>query len=251
MHYRPKIYWEERLRQSFSLKNTGHIGFTLLYNNWSYKAKVGVLQKVLSNLKINCEGKSVLDIGCGTGFWIEFYKSQGATSLVGVDITNISIEKLREKFPELEFYELDIGEDEINLNGRFDIINVFDVLYHIRDNLKFEKAISNIAKLSKQGSYIFITDSLIDKSEAEYVTFRSLATYKEQFERNRLRFIEVAPLFYLLNRPYPCFLQIIKFGLIKTKFNIDDIMAPILYYLDKVFLSLERSNLKLIVCVKE
>ena len=251
MRYQPKIYWEERLRQNFSLKNTGHIGFSLLYNNWSYKAKVRALQKVLSNLEVNCEGKSVLDIGCGTGFWIEFYKAKGATSLVGFDITNISIEKLKEKFPQLEFYELDIGEDEINLNRRFDIINVFDVLYHIRDDLKFEKAISNIAKMSKKGSYIFITDSLIDKCEAENVTFRSLATYNEEFRRNRLKFVEVAPLFYLLNRPYPCLLQVIKFGLIKTKFNIDDIMAPILYYLDKVFLSLKRSNLKLIVCVKE
>jgi len=28
-------------------------------------------------------------------------------------------------------------------------------------------------------------------------------------------------------------------------------MAPILYYLDKVLLSLERSHFKLIICVKE
>ena len=251
MSYEPKSYWEERLRQSFSLKHTGHIGFSLVYNKWSYKAKARVLENALSGLNINCKGKAVLDVGCGTGFWVEFYKSNGAASIVGVDITSISIEKLKEKYPQFEFYELDIGDTEINIDRRFDIVNVFDVLYHIKDKLKFRKAMSNIAHLSKKGSYIFITDSLIDRSEAEYVTFRSLSTYEEEFKRNSFRLIGVTPLYYLLNRPYPFLLEGIKFALLITKFNIDDIMAPILYYLDKVLLSLERSHFKLIICVKE
>ncbi len=251
MSYEPKSYWEERLRQNFSLKHTGHIGFNLVYNKWAYKAKVRVLKKALNCLKINCEGKTVLDIGCGTGFWIEFYKSNGAASIVGVDITSISIGKLKEKYPQFEFCELDIGDEEINIDRRFDIVNVFDVLYHIKDKLKFGKAMSNIAHLSKKGSYIFMTDSLIDRSAADYITFRSLSTYEEEFKRNSLRLKGVAPLYYLLNRPYPFLLEGIKFALLKTKFNIDDIMAPILYYLDKVLLSLQRSHLKLIICVKE
>ncbi len=249
MIYEPKSYWEERLRQNFSLKHAGHIGFNLVYNKWLYKAKVRVLENALNDLKINCEGKTVLDIGCGTGFWIEFYKSKVAASIVGVDITSISIKKLKRKYPQFKFYKLDIGDDEINIDRKSDIVNVFDVLFHIKDDLKFRKAMSNIARLSRIGSYIFITDLLLDRNEVEHVTFRSLSTYEEEFKRNSLRLIGVTPIHYLLNRPY--IFEGIKLTLLKIKVSLDDIMAPIFYYLDKVLLSLERSNLKLIICVKE
>jgi len=111
--------------------------------------------------------------------------------------------------------------------------------------------VSNIANLSKIGSYIFITDSLLDRNEAVHVTFRSLSTYEEEFKRNSLRLIGVTSLYYLLNRPYPSLMEGIKLAFLKIKVDLDDIVAPILYYLDKVLLSLERSHLKLIICVKE
>jgi SAM-dependent methyltransferase len=251
MSYEPKSYWEKRLKENFSVRHTGHVGFNLVYNTWSYKVKVRILEETLNCLKIDCDGKSVLDIGCGTGFWIEFYKSKGATPIVGVDISSISIERLKGEYPQLEFFELDIGEADINIDRRFDIVNVFDVLYHIKDRWKFSNAISNVAHLSNVGSHIFITDALIDKSESEHVFFRSLTTYEEEFKRNSLRLIEVIPLYYLLNRQYPFLLKAIKFALLKINVNIDDVMAPILYGLDKVFLSLNRSHLKLVICAKE
>src|SRR3972149_6487876 len=109
MSYEPKSYWEERLRQSFSLKHTGHIGFSLVYNKWSYKAKARVLENALSGLNINCKGKAVLDVGCGTGFWVEFYKSNGAATRVGVDTPGRRWEQSYEFSAQCEFYELDIG----------------------------------------------------------------------------------------------------------------------------------------------
>ena len=251
MSYEPKSYWEKRLRENFSLRQTGHLGFNLAYNKWLYKVKVRILQETLNSLRIDCKGKSVVDIGCGTGFWVEFYKSKGATPIVGVDVTSISIERLKEEYRQLEFRELDIGEANINIDRRFDIVHVFDVLYHIKGRSNFRNAISNVAHLSNVGAYIFITDSLIDKCESEHVFFRSLTTYEEEFRRNSLRLIEVIPLYYLLNRQYPFLLKAIKFALLKIKVNIDDVMAPVLYGLDKVLLSLKRSNLKLIICAKE
>jgi SAM-dependent methyltransferase len=251
MSYEPKSYWGKRLKGDFSLAQTGHLGFSLVYNKWSYKAKVRVLEKTLNDLKINCQGKSVLDIGCGTGFWIEFYKSKGADPIVGVDITGIGMERLMEEHPQLEFFELDIGEVDIDLDKRFDIVNVFDVLYHIKDRSKFGHAISNIAHLSNTGSHIFMTDALIDKCEYEHVFFRSLKTYEEELKRNGLRLVEVIPLYYLLNREYPFLLKAIKFALLKIKVNMDDVMAPIIYGLDKVLLSLNRSHLKLVISAKE
>jgi SAM-dependent methyltransferase len=251
MNYEPRSYWEKRLKENFSVRHTGHVGFNLVYNKWSYKVKVRILEETLDNLKIDCKGRSVLDIGCGTGFWVEFYKSKGATPIVGVDVASISIERLREKYQQLEFWEADIGETKINIDRRFDIVNVFDVLYHIKDRSKFGNAISNIAQLSNVGAYIFITDSLIDKSEFEHVFFRGLPTYEEELKRNNLRLVEIVPLYYLLNTQYPLILKAIRFALLKIKLNIDDVMAPILYGLDKVLLSLNRSHLKLIICAKE
>lgn len=206
---------------------------------------------MLDCLKINCEGRSVLHIGCGSCFWIELYKSKGATPIAGVDITSTNTERLKDEYPQERFHEMDVGEPEIKTGGRFDAVNVFDVLHHIKDRSKFGNAISNMAHISNAVSYIFITDALIYKSESEHVFPKSSATYEEELNRNGLRLQEVIQLYYLLNREYPFLLKAIKFALLKIKLNIDDVMGPIIYDLDKVLLSNNRSHLKLLICVKE
>lgn len=92
----------------------------------------------------------MLDVGCGTGFFIERWRKLGAKNIVGVDITSVAIKNLREKYSDVEFYQMDIGDSiQSVLKGNFCAVSAFDVLYHIVDDKKYVKAINNIYSLLK------------------------------------------------------------------------------------------------------
>src|SRR5262245_1706679 len=75
----------------------------------------------------------VLDVGAGTGFYVDRWLARKA-SVTGVDLTEVSVRNLRERFPAARFIQADIGAplgpplaDEI---GTFDVVSAFDVLFH-------------------------------------------------------------------------------------------------------------------------
>src|SRR3990167_9369142 len=109
MDYKAEEYWEGRLKANFSLSATGHSGFSLRYNRYMYKLKAKKLAQALLRYNINVKGSRVLDIGAGMGFFVEYYLNKGVSAVTGVDITDVSIKQLSQKFPEQHFYSFDIG----------------------------------------------------------------------------------------------------------------------------------------------
>ena len=247
MTYNPKTYWQERLSEKFRLSGVGYAGFSEYYNKWLYKAKIRTLKKALLLLQIDLYDKSVCDIGVGTGFWIDFYRSQKVKEIVGVDIASVSIENLKQKYPEYNFIEADISSNSVvsKVNCKFDVLNVFDVLYHIVDDKLWKQAIRNICSLTKSNGVIFISDMCESRSikVAEHVKFRSKKKYEKILAENGFEIITILPLYFFLSRPI--------FGKIHPLLiKIDNLFAPIYYYLDGFLLSYKRSNLKLIIAKK-
>jgi len=202
---------------------------------------------VLLSQHIDIHDKTVCDIGCGTGFFVDFYHLRGAKDIVGVDITNISVENLKRKYPEYYFVKEDISSSLVvsKINRKFDILNAFDVLYHIKSDKEFRQAIANISDLTKNNGLVFISDLCGSKNidVAEHVKFRSRQIYDTTLGEYSIRIITIFPICYFLNRPI--FRSINKCGLL-----IDNLLASIYFYLDGVFLSPKRSNLNLIVAKK-
>lgn len=187
MIYNPKTYWEKRLSGRFNLSGVGYAGFSEYYNKWLYKAKNRTLKKALSLYQINISSKTICDIGCGTGFFVEFYKQLGVKEIVGIDITSISIESLKLKYPEYDFIRGDVSSYKIEeiVKRKFDILNIFDVLYHVKDDTAFEQAIANISSLTQKMGFIFISDMCGSKNidVAEHVKFRSKKRYEKNVNR--------------------------------------------------------------------
>jgi len=137
MSYEPREFWEQRLRQQFDLRGTGETELSLAYNRACYALRREVLERALDRARIETRGAAVLDVGCGTGFFTQLYLDRGAR-VTGVDITSASVEQLSARFPQARFVQADVS---ISVPDEpFDIVNVFDVLYHITDDAAWERA---------------------------------------------------------------------------------------------------------------
>ncbi len=229
--YEPKRFWERRLSQHFDLKGVGHIAFSTTYNGWLYRRKRRCIEEFFKN--VDLKGKQVLDIGCGTGFFVEWYLRRGA-KVTGVDITALAIERLSAKL-DANFQVADITDPAFPVRGPFDIVNMWDVIYHIVDQNGFDRALVNIKDcLNPDGLFLF-TDWLglpEDQAIAAHVQARCLATYQRVLPANGLKLLSVRPLYTVLNRH-------------NMNARVDNVMGAIYYFIDNQIRTIARDNLSL------
>jgi cyclopropane fatty-acyl-phospholipid synthase-like methyltransferase len=251
MNYKPAEYWDKRLSQKFNLQGVGYCAFNKYYNFWLYKAKTRALKNIVKKYNIGIYDKTLLDIGCGTGYWVNFYKILKC-NVTGIDISKTSVVNLKRRYPKFEFINIDFALPNVSeiINKKFDIINAFDVFYHIVDDNSFQQALENICLLSNNSTYIFITDLFIYHSEqvADHVKFRSFDSYEKIFNRFDIKVLTIEPLYFLLNKLIFSSLGINKFANIGIK--IDEFFSPVYYFIDSVLRKVCKGNLNLLVAKK-
>lgn len=198
MTYQPREFWEQRLTEHFDLRGTGQTGLPLAYNRACYELRRRVLERALREHGVDPAGKQVLDVGCGSGFFAAFYIARGAR-VTGVDIAPTSIERLRTRYPEARFLLGDVSE--MALDGPFDLVNAFDVLYHITDDPRWEAALRRLAGVVAPGGTLLVTDTFEEsRGLAEHNRMRPLARYRPVLESAGLEAGELYPTHVLLNR---------------------------------------------------
>lgn len=191
MSYRPAEFWEQRLSEQFDLRGTGETTMGVAYNRACYQLRREVLDAALAAAGMDPRGRRVLDVGCGTGFWTAYYLERGA-DYTGIDIAPSSVKRLAERYPGSRFLHADVSEAAIE--GTFDIVNVFDVLYHITDDARFEAALTRLARAVAPGGLLLLTDLFEDSPGlAEHNRMRSLARYRAVLDVSGARF-DCAPL---------------------------------------------------------
>ena len=94
-----------------------------------------------------CNGLKVLDIGCGEGYGSMMMLNWGASSVLGVDISEVAITKAKIRFQEndLEFRQIEADNEEF-LNQQFDLIVSFETIEHVSNPNQF---LANIKKSLK------------------------------------------------------------------------------------------------------
>jgi 2-polyprenyl-3-methyl-5-hydroxy-6-metoxy-1,4-benzoquinol methylase len=158
-----KEYWEKRLSEKWSLHGVGHICYGQPFNEWAYRVRKRVFLRQVRALPVNFPEARVLDVGSGTGFWLQVWKALGVRSLAGLDLTQVAVAKLREKFPDVEMSQQDIADPRalVKFQLQFDVISAIDVLYHITSDREYEQAIRNIAAMLKPNGYFVFSENLI------------------------------------------------------------------------------------------
>ena len=210
--FNPQNYWETRLEKSFNLHGVGDIGLGINYNNALYNVRKYAFHKLMKRLKTNFSDKKVMDIGSGTGFYIERWKELGVTAIKGTDITNVVVKNLSEKFPDATFTQLDIGEKIESPVPAYDFISAFDVLFHIVDDQRFEQAISNIYNLLNDQGYFVISDNFIhgETKRVKHQVSRSYEYMTKTIENVGFKHVKTIPMFVLMNDPVDTKSRVLK-----------------------------------------
>jgi len=196
--YDPRAFWEQRLSEQFDLRGTGETGLSLAYNQACYELRRHVLDRALRESACDVRGRSVLDVGCGTGFFTAYYLAHGA-QVTGIDIAPTSIERLSKRHPEARFVLADVGETAIA--ERYDVVNAFDVLYHITDDARWERAVVHLARAVAPQGLLLLTDTFADLPRlAEHNVVRPLTRYRDLLAANGLEIQSLYPTHVLLNR---------------------------------------------------
>ena len=108
-------------------------------------------------INVTKENKS-LEIACGDGFFSNEYLKCFSCKCLGVDISEVAIEKGRKKYLQVDFLCDSLPNLE-KVNGKYDLISVNEVLYY----LSYEEQIMSlkrIAELCKDDGYVIVTVNL-------------------------------------------------------------------------------------------
>lgn len=202
-------YWQSRLSQSYSLQGVGYQRLGRSFNQWMYKVRARVFARVASRLGVDWSRASVLDVGSGTGFYVEQWHALGVPKVIGVDITPKAVEELQRRFPGDRFLELDIGAElssrgsEATEGSLYDAVSAMDVLFHIVDDVAYRRAFSNIAALLKPGGWFLWSDNFLhhDTERVTHQASRSLAESEDAVRAAGFEIVERVPMFVLMNYP--------------------------------------------------
>jgi SAM-dependent methyltransferase len=199
----PSAFWESRLTEYFDLTGVGHTGLGPSYNRRMYMVRLRTLERALRAAGCRLNAQRVLEIGCGTGFYTEFFRQRQVASYTGVDITAVSVQTLARRYPDFCFLQADVGDRVFPVNDGFDVIVVADVLFHIVDDSRFQRAITNLSDRLQPGGYLILSDILSAHTvqPAPHFRSRSLAVYEELLAQNQLTVRHIEPIFAVMQPP--------------------------------------------------
>jgi 2-polyprenyl-6-hydroxyphenyl methylase/3-demethylubiquinone-9 3-methyltransferase len=101
-----------------------------------------LVKKICSKISFS----SLLDVGCGPGVFLDVMQKRfNNIHLAGTDISSTAIELAHKKFPDADFFEVDIAKDSIA--GSWDLVTMIDVAEHIEND---KAAFVNIRQFCKE-----------------------------------------------------------------------------------------------------
>ncbi len=113
----------------------------------------------LRNNNIALNAKNILDIGSGSGHWIDFYLKFSPALIAGMDVSTASYEYLKNKYSstgEVNIYPGNALKVIGKLSGQYDLVNAIGVMFHIVDDFEWENTICAISSILKENGMLVI-----------------------------------------------------------------------------------------------
>jgi SAM-dependent methyltransferase len=106
-------------------------------------------------------GRRLLDVGSGTGHWIDFFRQVFRVAhVVGVELAPQMADRLREKYAgdaAIAIHALDVSDVRFDLaSERFDLVSAMGVMFHIVDDDRWRRAIGNLGAVLAPGGIMIV-----------------------------------------------------------------------------------------------
>ena len=157
-------------------------------NEWRDKSKNDNIRylKYVTKILPNCNGKNLLDIGSGYGFFVNA-ASEAGFKATGIDVSDARILFAKNKLKGT-FIKGDINCNFISTHSKkYDIITMFSVLEHVFDPVEFIELVLKL--LSYEGTLIIEVPNIDDELLAfvpEYRSFFWQKAHLSYFDPGRL-----------------------------------------------------------------
>jgi len=198
-------YWQRRIGGDIDIGVVGHRSLGRAYNEYIYRRRVDVLAAAVKELELDLTKSTVLDVGAGSGYYVEFWQRLGVPTLLGIDLSRDGIARLRKIYTNYNFLCADITNPSMsaNIDARFYVITIFDVLYHITDDDDAQQALNSLSSLLKPDGHILAFDHILKRDYVlrQHVKYRSERHYAKMLERAGLEIVERKQLFVFLEPP--------------------------------------------------
>jgi len=129
------------------------------FENIFYKAISNAWKDFYSYLSLNAKSREVLDYGCGVGPIVEKVIKFNPKNITGIDISEVSISKAKEKFKafnsKVEFLVDNCEETKFD-DSKFDLVYGLGILHHLQTS----KCITEISRILKPGGMLLFIEPL-------------------------------------------------------------------------------------------
>lgn len=154
--YDARRYWSDRFsKHGMSLRGAGDEGLSDAENRRVYEQGAGVFLEQLKSRGVDLASVSVLEVGVGTGYWLDLLWRSGARRYTGVDITDVLFGELRERFAGANLRRQDVTETPID--GQFELAIMMDVVEHIVEPRRLDAAMANLSAAVAPGGLAMIS----------------------------------------------------------------------------------------------
>jgi SAM-dependent methyltransferase len=128
-------------------------------------------------------GWKVLDVGSGTGHWVDFYLDVYlARSVTAVEFVPQMAEHLRARYagrPEVTVLAADIAEDALP-TADFDVVNAIGVMFHIVDDERWRRAVARLLAALKAGGLMLVGgDFGVETRDVQFHRVDRFETWRE------------------------------------------------------------------------
>ncbi len=199
--YDPAEFWERRLQRNYDLTGVGYRGLGEPFNRALYRQRAIVLGRAERRFGVDVRGVDVVELGPGTGFYVDLWRDWEAASVVGLDITAVATERLRARYPAYRFEQADVTLRWPIDDASADIVTAFDVLFHVVDDGGYEAAIAEAARVLRPGGHFLMTDTFPHRQTFRGVhqVHRTLDEIVVLLERHGFRVRGRLPLFVTMH----------------------------------------------------
>jgi SAM-dependent methyltransferase len=196
-------WWEARHREHRGFDAVGYAGAGEDYNAWLYRIRRRLFKCHVAPLA--SPESSVLDIASGTGFYVDLWKQAGVQRVVGSDVSETAVRRLRASFPGTRVDRFDVSGPPPELpEGQFGVVSAFDVLFHLIDDGAYRRAVSNLALLVQPGGLLAISENFRREGPRRFASVqvnRDETEILDVFGEAGFEVMERRPMFVVMNAP--------------------------------------------------